>query len=108
VAVIAVPHAACPPYRLWKAYLQLRRRWPYGTEIPYTKRELRRLARKAGFVQTRLTCSGFLQSVGTHLCKEFLHRRPEWTDHPCRLDDALGLNLLLIAKTEGTCGGGAT
>ncbi len=98
LAVISVPHAACLPYRLWKAYLEFRRWWPYGMERPYHRRELARLARLAGFVDVRLVGTAFLQSLGDHVCKTFLHRRPAWTDRPCPLDNAMGLNLLLLAR----------
>jgi SAM-dependent methyltransferase len=97
MAVISVPHAACPTYRLWKLYLELRGWWPYGMEVPYSKRELSRLADAAGFDRRRVTGSGFLQSVGDHFGKTFWGRRPRWTDRPCFLDDALGMTLTLFA-----------
>jgi SAM-dependent methyltransferase len=97
MAVISVPHAACPTYRLWKMYLELRGWWPYGMEIPYSRRELTRSADAAGFGRRRVTCSGFLQSVGDHLGKTFWGRSPRWTDRPCFLDDALGMTLTLFA-----------
>ena len=98
LAIISVPHAACLPYCLWKAYLELRGWWPYGVERPYFRRELARLARSAGLVDIRLVGTAFLQSLGDHVCKTFLHRRPAWTDRPCPLDNAMGLNLLLLAR----------
>ena len=99
MAVICVPPAACPSYRLWKAGLELRGRWPYGIEIPYSKRELVHLARAAGFAHWRLACSGFLQSVGEHLCQAVIQRRPAWADRPFFLDHALGSALTLLAWT---------
>jgi SAM-dependent methyltransferase len=102
LAVISVPHAACVPYRLWKAYLELRGWWPYGMEQPYSRRELARLARLSGLVEVRLVGTAFLQSLGDHVCKTFLHRRPAWIDHTCRLDNALGLNLLMLARKART------
>lgn len=98
LAIISVPHAACLPYRLWKAYLEIRGWWPYGMERPYFRRELARLARSAGLVNVRLIGTAFLQSLGDHVCNTFLRRRPAWTDRPCLLDNAMGLNLLLLAR----------
>ena len=99
MTVICVPHAACPPYRLWKAYLELRGWWPYGLEIPYSKREMTGLAKAAGFSRWELTCDGFLQSAGDHLCRTFFKCRPRWGDSPCFLDNALGAALTLLAWT---------
>ena len=105
MAVICVPHAACPPYRMWKAYLELRGRWPYGLEIPYSKREMARLAKASGFSLWRLTCDGFLQSAGDHLLRRFLKHRPGWVDSPCFLDNALGGALTLLAWTANAAAG---
>jgi SAM-dependent methyltransferase len=98
VVLIGVPHAGCPPYRLWKAYLELRGWWPYGMEIPYSKRELARLAAQTRLGDGRLVCTGFKQSLGAHLAKTFLGRQPAWTHASSRLDGWLGLNLTLIAR----------
>lgn len=99
LAVISVPNAACIPYRLWKAYLELRGWWPYGVEVPYSKRELARLARLAGFDHRRVSCTAFLRSVGDHFCRTFLHRRPSWTDRASVLDGTMGFTLTLFAWT---------
>ncbi len=97
MAVISVPNAACVPYRLWKAYLEFRGWWPYGMEIPYTRRELARLAERTGFERWSLHCSGFRRSLGDHFCKAFLGWQPRWVDEGSRLDPVMGFNLLLLA-----------
>lgn len=51
VAVISVPNAWCIPYRVRKKYQELRGWWPYGLELPYTRRELMRRAQNAGFAR---------------------------------------------------------
>lgn len=99
LAVISVPNAACVPYRLWKAYLELRGWWPYGAEVPYSKRELARLARLAGFARRRVSCTSFLRSVGDHFCGTFLHRRPRWADRASVFDGTMGFTLTLFAWT---------
>lgn len=96
VTVISVPHARCIPYRVWKLYLELRGWWPYGMEIPYSARELRRRAHEAGFVSTEAHCMGFLQSVGVHWAQRLVGRRPGWTDKPSRLDSTMGFTLLMF------------
>lgn len=101
MTVISVPHAHCPPYRLWKLYLELRGWWPYGMEIPYTKRELARRTRDAGFARVEAHCAGLLQSIGTHWFQRVFGGRPGWTDRSCPLDSMLGFTLLVFGWRGG-------
>lgn len=98
MAIVSVPHAWCLPYRIWKAYLELRGWWPYGLEIPYSKSELARRAREAGFAQIDLRSMGLRHSVGEHWIKRFTGKRPEWMDTPSALDPLMGLSLVMIAR----------
>ncbi len=97
-AIISVPHAWCIPYRLWKTYLELRGCWPYGLEIPYSRPELARRSRQAGFEEVELRCMGFWQSVGDHWGKSVLGMKVDWVDRPCVLDGGMGLVLLLCGR----------
>jgi ubiquinone/menaquinone biosynthesis C-methylase UbiE len=54
---ISVPYRYSFPYRIWMAYLIWRDKWPYGVEIPFSKREIRELAEQSG-----MTTVGFIQS----------------------------------------------
>ena len=101
LAVISVPHAWCVPYRLWKLYLDLLRRYPYGMEIPYTRREIVSRARRAGFERVETHGLAFWQSVGGHWYKTLLGRRAVWADAPSRLDDMMGLVLLMFGWRDG-------
>ncbi len=96
LAVVSVPHAWCLPYRLWKFYLELRRCWPYGMEIPYTRREIVARARELGFARTETHCVGFWQSVGDHLSKTFPGGAPDWVNRGSPLDGVMGSVLLLF------------
>ncbi len=98
MTVISVPHARCVPSRIWKKYLELRGWWPYGMEIPYRKRELAGRAEAAGFLQTEVRCTGFLQSLGGQCIQPLWGRRPGWSDRTSWLDSALGLTLTLYAR----------
>lgn len=95
-AMISVPNAWCLPYRTWKAYLQIRRWWPYGVEIPYTRRELRRRACAAGLVPARMFADGWRRSICAHWGRGIFHRswsgaqRSSWLDR-------WGYDLVLIA-----------
>ena len=102
LAIISVPHSRCPPYRLWKAYLQIRRWWPYGVEIPYSRREIASLARKSGLVDIETQCYGFWQSIGNLWGKDVFKRNVDWTDKRSRLDGLMGMNLLLFARRPGS------
>lgn len=97
LAVISVPHAWCLPYRMWKLYLELRGWWPYGMELPYSKREIIRRADEAGFARTEAHGLGFWQSVGDHWGKSIFGRGPDWVDRPSCLDRWMGSVLLLFA-----------
>ncbi|UCF35080.1 MAG: class I SAM-dependent methyltransferase [Phycisphaerales bacterium] len=97
VAVVSVPHARCPSYRLWKLYLELRGWWPYGVEIPYSKGELLRHAHRAGFAMVATHCVGFWQSVGDHWGRSLLKLGPDWVHKRSFLDKWFGATLLLFA-----------
>jgi len=62
LAVISVPNAWCLSYRVRKWYLELRGWWPYGRELPYTRREIIRRAREAGFARAEATAMRFSRS----------------------------------------------
>jgi SAM-dependent methyltransferase len=98
MAIISVPHAWCPSYRLWKAYLELRGWWPYGLEIPYSKRELITRARRAGFAEVDGRCMSLWQSVGDHWCRSLFGKGPDWIGKRSVLDSLLGATLLLFAR----------
>jgi 2-polyprenyl-3-methyl-5-hydroxy-6-metoxy-1,4-benzoquinol methylase len=98
LAIISVPHARCWPYRVWKAYLELRGWWPYGFERPFTRGELTRCAREAGLEQPETRCFGFWQSVGVHWWQRIVGRRPEWADRASRCDRWMGFTLLLFGR----------
>lgn len=95
-AMVSVPNAWCAPYRAWKAYLQLRGWWPYGLEIPYSRRELSRRARKAGLTPVEIFAEGWRRSVCEHWGRGVFHRhwpqamRRSWLDR-------WGYDLSLIA-----------
>lgn len=63
LAIISVPNAWCFSYRLRKLYLELRGWWPYGQELPYTRREIVRRAREAGFARAEATAMRFSRSL---------------------------------------------
>ncbi|MBU0718432.1 MAG: methyltransferase domain-containing protein, partial [Planctomycetes bacterium] len=96
LAVVSVPHARCIPYRWWKLYLELRGWWPYGLEIPYTKRELQARARAAGFEAIETHALSFRQSLADHWCKRLFGRRPTWADERSILDGMMGLVLVMF------------
>lgn len=98
LAIISVPYAWCVPYRIWKAYLEVRGWWPYGLEIPYSRRELAHRARAARFTSVEMYCFGFRQSLGVHWVKRLTGRRPDWSERPSVLDAVQGLSLVMIAR----------
>jgi len=98
LCVVSVPHAWCVPYRLWKTYLELRGWWPYGMEIPYSRRELMQRASQAGFVDVETRSLEFWKSVGELWGRRIFGRWPEWSGRQSRMDTVMGMVLLMIAR----------
>jgi SAM-dependent methyltransferase len=98
VTIISVPHAWCIPYRLWKAYLEARGCWPYGREIPYSRHEILRRGRDAGFSDGQAVCLGFWHSISAHWGRSILGLDVDWAARSSPLDSMIGLILLYIAR----------
>lgn len=98
MAILSVPNARCAPYRLWKKYLELRGCWPYGVEIPYTRRELARRVKEAGGVSEGVLGLGFWQSLGDHWVRNIFKGKADWVDRRSMLDQAFGMSLLAFAR----------
>lgn len=98
MAIISVPNAWCLPYRLWKFYLEIRGCWPYGMEIPYSRREMLARASEAGFAEADATCMGFWQSISAHWGRGVLKKNVDWDDRRSVWDRTMGLVLLVVAR----------
>ncbi len=98
VVVVSVPNAACLPYRIWKLYLEMRGCWPYGPEIPYSRRELRRRSADVALNDPTVRGFGWRQSLGDHVGRTFFGLNVDWSDRPSRLDRWMGLSLVLFAR----------
>ena len=66
LALIGVPNRYAPVYRLWVATLMRRGSWPLGTEVPFSPRELRALAIRAGGEPLEPRYGSFVASVVNH------------------------------------------
>jgi SAM-dependent methyltransferase len=83
VALISVPNAANPPYRVYKALAELAGFWGSGEEYPFRRRELERLMAELGVTDFGFFGDSFARSwqwlspvrIGRKLLK-----RPEHTD----------------------------
>ena len=62
LAIVSVPNALNPPYRLYKFLAERTGKWAYGEEYPYTRLELARLCRALGVEQTRYLGDSLLAS----------------------------------------------
>ena len=98
LVAISVPHAMCPPYRLWKLYLGLRRRWPYGFEQPYNGREIVRRAREAGLAETEVEGVGLWHSISAHWARDLCRLNVDWANRRSIWDRYLGLILLMFGR----------
>ncbi len=63
LALINVPNRLSPIYRLWMATAKLRGRWVLGTEVPFSGREMLRLARACGGRPLRPVYCGGLGTI---------------------------------------------
>lgn len=63
LALINVPNRLSPIYRLWMATAKLRGRWVLGTEVPFSGREMLRLARTSGGFPLRPVYCGGLGTI---------------------------------------------
>ena len=118
--IVSVPYAWSVPYRVWKAYLELRGWWPYGMEIPFTAREIRRRARRVGFEAMETHCLGLRDFLRQHRPRRgeaqtiALKARseafppdshddgPRWLDERSWLDPLWGPVLLMLARRPAT------
>lgn len=101
MTIVSVPHAACIPYRVWKLYLELRRRWPYGVERPYSAREIGRRARAAALESVETKAVGLWHSLSAHWARDLLQRDVDWSHRRSRLDNLMGLILLMFGRRAG-------
>ena len=82
--------------RLWTSCKVL------GIEIPYTRHELTRLARKVGFTRVETETMGLWQSVGDHWgCGSFGQNR-NGAEQTSILDRVMGATLLMFAWRDHT------
>lgn len=96
MTLISVPNSWCGPYRAWKAYLELRGRWPYGMEIPYTRRELLERSRRAGFNRLCVEGMGLWQAISDQWGRSVFGVGPDWVEKTSRMDSAIGATLLMF------------
>lgn len=62
MAIISVPNALNPPYRMYKFIAELTGKWMFGEEYPYTRMELVRLCREFGVEDYQFIGNSFLGS----------------------------------------------
>lgn len=98
IAIISVPHAWCLPYRVWKKYLELRGCWPYGFELPYSRRELIQRSRDAGLVSIETKCLGFWHSISAHWLRNLAGYQVDWSERKSIFDASMGLTLLMMGR----------
>jgi len=62
IIVVSIPNSRCFPYQIYKSLAKLFRVWKYGTEIPYSKKELDEIAKKLEIKNYELIESSFLNA----------------------------------------------
>lgn len=74
IAMIGVPNRLAPAYRLWKMALTRRGTWIFGTEEPFTARELATLGRAAGAEPLPPIYGSFASSLVSHGVNQALYK----------------------------------
>lgn len=74
LALLGVPNAYAPVYRLWIWTLMRRGSWPLGTEVPFSARELRSLAEQAGGRPLEPRYGSFVGGVVNHGVNQVLFK----------------------------------
>ena len=72
--------------------------WPYGMEIPYTRRELRHRTRRAGLQPLTSFTYGLWESLTYHWARGLLHLDVDWSTRRSWLDRVQGMTLNQIAR----------
>jgi SAM-dependent methyltransferase len=98
VAVVSVPNAWCIPYRMWKAYLELRGWWPYGLEMPFSRSELHARAQRVGLHDLDTHGLNFWQAIGDQWFGNLLKHPVDWSERTSRWDAWLGQTALLFGS----------
>ena len=72
VALVSVPNRWAPAYRAWMGIKKRRGTWEWGTEVPFSVRELSRLGRNAGGTPLRPIFGSATHSLVTQLVNPVL------------------------------------
>lgn len=62
LVIISVPNKANLPYRIHKMIMQLAKKWKFGEEYPYTRKEFLSIAKKLNAKQTHFIGDSFFNS----------------------------------------------
>ncbi len=108
IAIIDVPNAYNPPYRIFKFLSELLGTWKFGEEYPYTRSELLEIGEQINGKFLALFGDEFYSSIKFLLPANFLRR---WfgvgiplsknqirKQNPSFLDDTLGYSLILMLQ----------
>lgn len=108
LAILIVPNAFNPPYRIYKFVATKVNRWIFGEEFPFTHSELRQLAQSVGATDVTIKGDEFYSSIKFLLPANFLRR---WfrvglptnaakirREKPSIFDNSLGYNLIVALK----------
>ncbi|MCK6553710.1 methyltransferase domain-containing protein [Candidatus Binatia bacterium] len=109
MVAISVPNAHCFPYRARKWWQETRGTWIWGLEIPYTRRELDRMASRIGLAQWFIHGSSFLRDWDQFLLNPVTARIERYTgfhfERRTPFDPYWGHALTLIGHTrDEQCG----
>lgn len=74
LAVISVPNAYNPPYRIFKWLSEITGTWKFGEEYPYTRSELKNITKKLSAKCVALFGDDFYSSIKFLLPANFLRR----------------------------------
>jgi SAM-dependent methyltransferase len=74
ITFISIPYRYSFIYRLWMYRSKKRGDWPYGLEIPFSKREIKALAEESGFKTICFIQSSFWSDLSNFFPKPIINR----------------------------------
>ena len=96
--IISVPNKLSLPYQYWMSKSKRLGKWIYGTEVPFSRSEVKILAENSGIKVLALKSSSFADAVYEFILKNRFPHLKWLSKIESPLDDYLGYALIMIGE----------
>ena len=100
ITLISVPNKFCLPYRYWAYRFKKSGNWPYGLEVPFSRKELFLIGKKIGLRKPEIKGGSLIGSVNDYLLSGRIKRLLGKSEFGLFLDDYLGYALILVGEKD--------